>query len=134
MPFLRHIFFDSNLETILFLQSLLLSLSGFCSFILATIIIVVLLVGCWKTRLWLGLRGWKELLALAQGMSSYKKPMIDMEELMECMKNLSWEDVLGLMKVNTDRATDFEALTLVVRLVARKIIPKPVILPFIKVG
>lgn len=65
-------------------------------------------------------------------MSSYKKPMIDMEELMERMKNLSREDASGLMKVNTDRATDFEALTLVVRLAARKIIPKPVILPFIK--
>lgn len=64
-PFLLHIFFDSNLETVLFLQNLLLLPSGFCYFILATIIIVVLLVGCWKTQLWLGLCGWKELLALA---------------------------------------------------------------------
>lgn len=53
---------------------------------------------------------------------------------MEKTKNLSWEDVSVMLKINNDRANDIEALTLVGRLVARKIIPKPVIFPLIKAG
>lgn len=74
-----------------------------------------------------GLRAWKEILSLAKSKNDSKKPLSDMEELMERTKNLSWDDVSGLMKVNIERVTDFEALMLVGRLVARKIIPKPVI-------
>lgn len=56
------------------------------------------------------------MLSLADSMSKSKQLMIDLEELIERTKNLSWEDVSGLMKVNMDRARDFEALTLVDRL------------------
>lgn len=67
-------------------------------------------------------------------MSSLKQPLCDLEELMQKTKNLSWEDVLGILKVNNDRARDFEAMTLVGRLASRMIFPKLVIFPSIKVG
>lgn len=60
--------------------------------------------------------------------------MGDIEELTEKTKNLSWDDMAGLLKVNSVRAKDFEALTLVGRLVSRKIFPKPIIFPLIKAG
>lgn len=65
-------------------------------------------------------------------MSSSKQPLPGMEELMEKTRNLLWEDVSRLLKMNNERARDFEAMTLVGRLSARKIFPKPIIFPLIK--
>lgn len=129
-PLLLQLFFDSALEITFFIQSLLVctSILFYCLFPLD------LCFGCW-TILWRwGLRKWKEILSLAQRMGDSKKPMSDLDELMEKTKNLSWEDVSGLMKVNPGQVTDSEALTLVGRLTARKIFPKPVIIPLIKAG
>lgn len=67
-------------------------------------------------------------------MSTSKAPMSKMDELLERTKNLSWEDVSGLLKVNQECAEDVEALTLVGRLVSRKIMLKPIIFPLIKAG
>lgn len=53
---------------------------------------------------------------------------------MEKTKNLSWKDVLGILKVNNDRAKDVKAMTLVGRLPSGKIFPKLVIFPLIKVA
>lgn len=77
---------------------------------------------------------WKVIAGVVLRMSSSKQPMLDMEELMEKTKNLSWEDMSGILKVNNARATDQEAITLVGRLASRKIFPKSVIFPLIKAG
>lgn len=66
-------------------------------------------------------------------MGSSKQQLYDVEEYLE-KKNLSWEDISGLLKVNNARAKDFEAVTLVGRLASRKIFPKTLIFPFIKAG
>lgn len=83
---------------------------------------------------WTASCGWKELLNLAKQMSSSKLPMGALEELMEKTKNLSWEDVSVILKINNVRAREFEATTLVGRLVSRKIFFKPVIFPLIRAG
>lgn len=87
-----------------------------------------------KSLGWLASCGWKELLSLVRTMSSSKQPMGDLEELKEKTNNVSWEDVSKVLKINDDRARDFEALTLIGRLGSRKIFPKPIIYPFIRAG
>lgn len=69
-----------------------------------------------------------------KGMSTSKKILSNMDELLEHTKKLSWEDVSSLLKVNKERARNVEALTLVGRLASRKIIPNPMIFPLIKAG
>ncbi|KAB1203085.1 hypothetical protein CJ030_MR8G005521 [Morella rubra] len=67
-------------------------------------------------------------------MSTSKQPLSGMDDLLERTKNLSWEDVSGLLKVNKEIAWDVKALTFVGRLALRKILPKPVLFPLIKAG
>lgn len=60
---------------------------------------------------------------MAKGASSSKAPMNEMEEIMEPTRNISWEDVSGMMKVNNNQVEDFEALMLVGRLASQKALP-----------
>lgn len=132
MSIFSKLFFSLDLDLYLFLKSLLPFSNLFCLIGAVLAILLLVVASSLENLHCLITRGWKELLGLMKKMSSSKQPLPGMEELMEKTRNLSWEDVSGLLKMNNERARDFKALTLVGRLAASKIFPKPIIFPLIK--
>lgn len=100
IPFLLwpNIFLLPECDLLEFFHTLVLYLTTFHFLCLGIFSLEASQAGHWGRWCWLVLRGWKELLVLAKVMSSSKKLMTEMDELMEGSKNLSWEDVSGSWK------------------------------------